>query len=282
VLDPQRLAPHILTTTDFGPHSERAFFHALAIAVAQQAHMTLLHIGPESRKEVPWDQYPGVRETLNQWKLLDKGAERTDVAKALGLSVKKFAMRDEDPYNGTLDYLRKHPTDLLVMATEARHGLARLRQSSVAQAIAYATNSHALLLPAAASNLIDPGSGLRKLRKALFVYDHEPDPRPELPWLSDWLPKFSEGEIEVHLLYVGEENEAPDVVLPDQPGLTWKRVAREGVPLKTITGYASECDADLIVMVNQRTRGLLGRIRGSLNEQVLRRAGKPMLLLPQH
>ena len=38
---------------------------------------------------------------------------------------------------------------------------------------------------------------------------------------------------------------------------------------------------DLVIMGNQRSgRGIAGRIRGSLNEQVLRRAGTPMLLMP--
>ena len=134
--DPVRITPHILTATDFGKQSKRAFYHALAFSVKQQARMTLLHIGPESRKEVPWDKYPGVRDTLVEWKMLAADAERTAVADKLGLSVKKMAMRDENAYNGMVDYIRKHPTDLLIMATEARRGLARLRRSSVAQGVA--------------------------------------------------------------------------------------------------------------------------------------------------
>jgi len=280
VTDIHLLTPHILIATDFGDLSQRAFYHALALAVAQKGRMTLLHIGPEGRKEVPWEQYPGVRETLTEWQMLEENAARGDVSAKLGLSVKKMAMRDEDPYNGMVDYLRKHPTDLLVMATEARRGFARLRRSSVAQGVSYTTHSRALLLPAAANDLIDPKTGQRKLKKVVFVYDHEPDPRPALNWLNDWLPIFSDGAIEADLLYVGEEEDAPEIAIPKNPLVRWQRVARPGPMLDAILEHADDSGADLIAMMNQRSRGLFGRLQGSLDEQVLRRAGKPMLLLP--
>ena len=50
------------------------------------------------------------------------------VSEILNIGVAKMAMRDDDPRQGITDYLRKHPTDLLVMATEGRTGLARLLQ----------------------------------------------------------------------------------------------------------------------------------------------------------
>jgi len=276
-----RITPRILIGTDFSQESRRAFFHALALAVAQQARLTLLHIGPESRQDVPWDHYPGIRETLNRWGMLNEESERGEVQETLGLNVKKMAMRDEDPYNGMLDYLRKHPTDLLIMATEARRGIQRLRRASVAEGVAYASHSHALLLPHASNDLINPDTGQRELHSALFIYDYEPDPRSSLMWLHNWLPEFSEGDIEVRLLYVGEEEDAPEIVLPSTPRVSWSKLTREGPELDTILAYTEEFDPDLIIVGNQRSlRGLGGRIRGSLNEQVLRRAGKPMLLMP--
>lgn len=275
-----RITPHILTATDFSKQSKRAFYHALSIAVAQQARLTLLHIGPESRKEVPWDKYPGVRDTLVEWELLPTEAARTDVSDKLGLGVKKMAMRDEDAYNGMVDYLRKHPTDLLVMATEARRGLSRLKRSSVAQAVAFSTHSRALLLPSGADNLVDRESGGRSLSKAMFVYDHEPDPRPALTWLNSWLPVLGK-QVEIHMLYIGDEDDAPDIALPRHPQLKWTRVAREGQPLQTVLEYADELNAGLIVMMNQRNRGFLARLHGTLSEQVLRRAKRPMLLMPE-
>lgn len=275
-----RITPHILTATDFSDESRRAFYHALSLAVGQQARMTLLHIGPESRKEIPWDKYPGVRDTLAKWQLLEDNAPRNAVSAKLGLGIKKMAMRDEDAYNGLVDYLRKHPTDLLVMSTEARRGWARMKRSSVAQAVAYTTRSRALLLPRGSSDLIDRADGKRQLHKALFVYDHEPDPRPALTWLNSWLPVFGD-QVNIHLLYIGDEEDAPEIALPNHPGLKWTCEARDGKPLSVILDYAAEMDTQLIIMQNQRNRGILSRLRGTLCEQVVRRAKRPILLMPE-
>jgi len=278
--DTQQLTAHILAATDFGKQGERAFHHALRLAVARQAHLTLLHTGPEGRKAVPWERYPGVRDTLLKWQLLGRGALRTDVWEQLGLDVKKMALRDQDTYHGMLDYLRQHPTDLLVMDTGAGRGLARMRRTSLALAVAHSTHSHALLLPETADDLVDPENGRRKLSKAMFVYQHQADPRLALEWLNQWLPMFSEGQVELDLLYLGEENASPDIVLPANPAVKWQRIARSGPALETIVAQAQAGGAELITMINQPARGFTGRLRGGLGDQVLRRVGKPMLLLP--
>ena len=71
----RQITPRITVTTDFSLESERAFFHALAFAVTKQARLTLLHTGSESRNSVPWERFPGVRETLAGWGL--SAARRT-------------------------------------------------------------------------------------------------------------------------------------------------------------------------------------------------------------
>lgn len=280
--DINRISPRILTATDFSTESKNAFYHALSLSVAQRARLTLLHIGPESRKEVPWDKYPGVRDTLVEWKLLTAEAPRSDVNDQLGVGVKKMAMRDEDAYNGLVDYLRKHPSDLLVMATQVRRGLARLGRGSVAGAVAYASHSHALLLPHDAEPLVNNDSGERNLKRALFVYDHEPDPRSAFSWLNEWLPSFSKEKIEVHGLYIGDEDEAPEVVFPKHPQLDWKPVVRQGQRISVIKEYVDEFDPQLIAVMNRSSRGFLKRLRGgSLPEKIMGATQRPMLLMPK-
>ena len=278
--DIHRIAPRILSATDFSAASERAFLHALGLAAGQHARLTLLHIGPESRKEVPWDKYPGVRDTLVKWQMMEADAPRTDVMDQLGMNVKKMAMRDEDPYNGILDYVRKHPTDLLVMATGARSGAARMKRASVAESVSYSSHSHALLLPDDTNDLVDIASGSRLLKNALVIYDHEPDPRNAISWLSNWLPMFAEDTVDAHLLYVGDEETVPEVAIPTLPKVNWKPAVKNGPLRETILAYADEVEAQMIVMMNEPSRGLLGRLRGSLCEQILRQSGRPMLLMP--
>ena len=277
-----RIPPRILSATDFSAQSERAFFHALALAVAQEAHLTLLHIGPEGRNDVPWERYPGVRDTLVAWGMLDADAPRTEVQARLGLEVKKKAMRDEDPFNGMLDYLSKRPTDLLVMATAGQDDQSLLRRESVAESVAQASQRRTLLLPEAAANLVDSATGKGLLHKALFVYDHEPDPRASLPWLNEWLPPLGPDPVELRMLYVGEANQAPELALPGKSTLQWSRVTEDGAPLATILGYVERFAPDLVIMMNQRHTGLMARFRGSLSSQVLRKVQLPMLLMSEH
>jgi nucleotide-binding universal stress UspA family protein len=277
-----RLPPHILSATDFSAQSERAFFHALALTVTRQAHLTLLHIGPESRNQVPWERYPNVRDTLVAWNQLAADASRTDVLTQLGLDVKKKAMRDEDPYNGMLDYLGKRPTDLLVMATAGQDDNSLVRRESIAESVAQTSRRRTLLLPQTAANLVDSATGKGLLRKALFVYDHEPDPRASLPWLNEWLPPLGPEPIELHMLYVGEDSETPELVLPGKSTMRWSRVTEYGPHLATILGYIERFTPDLVIMMNQPKTGLVARFRGSLSSQVLRKAQLPMLLMTEH
>ncbi len=79
----QRIVPRILVPTDFSTASERAFFCALALAVARQARLTMLHTGREGRDAIPWNQFPGIRETLTQWQRLPADAPRTAVAETV-------------------------------------------------------------------------------------------------------------------------------------------------------------------------------------------------------
>lgn len=278
--DTNPLTPKVLSATDFSLESERAFYHALAFAVVRRARMTLLHIGPESRKDVTWDRFPGVRETLVSWGLLDAAAPKTDISAKLGLGIKKMAMRDENPRQGLVDYLRKRPTDLLVMATEGRTGLARLHKSSIAESVYELTHSHTLLLPQACRNLVDADTGQILVRTVLAVIDDKPDPRPALATLLEWLPHFTHEKIEVIVLFNGFDEDMPQVMLPSNERLTWQRVIRLGDPLRVILDCIEEFDIDLVALTTQVQRGIYNRLRGSLVDRLIRRSGRAILALP--
>ena len=93
-----------------------------------------------------------------------------------------MAMRDHDPRQGITDYLRKHPTDLLVMATEGRTGLARLLNPSVAETVSHQTKSHTLMLPKGGRGFVDPQTGKTSLKRVLCALDPKQGPahRPRL------------------------------------------------------------------------------------------------------
>ena len=279
--DSQQITPRILVTTDFSLDSERAFYHALAFALARQARLTLLHTGSESRSSVPWDRFPGVRETLQAWGMLPPEAPRSAVADTFNVSVAKMAMRDDDPRQGITDYLRKHPTDLLVMVTKGRTGLARIFDASVAETVSYLTRSHTLMLPHRGRGLVDPNTGKRELRRVLCVLDPARDPRPALAYLKQWLPAIGDAEIDVHVLQVCQPEDAMEILLPPMPGLAWTQEARPGERVSAIVSTAREMGAQLVVMTTRGPLGLLARMRGSDASRVLQELRLPLLSIPR-
>jgi nucleotide-binding universal stress UspA family protein len=280
VQDSQQITPRILVTTDFTRESERAFHHALAFAVAKQARLTLLHTGSESRRSVPWDRFPGVRETLAGWGLLPADAPRSAVSEVLKLSVAKMAMRDDDPRQGITDYLRRHPTDLLVMATEGRTGLARLFNPSIAETVSDLTNSHTLMLPKQGRGFVDPETGKAELRRVLCALDIQQDPRPALSYLQHWLPALGGSDIEILLLHTCDPEQAPEVALARTPGLRWREEVHNGEPVELIVKAAREMEAELVVMSTHGRLGLLGRLRGSAADKAMRELQLPLLSIP--
>ena len=273
--DAPRIAPKILIPTDFSPDSQRAFFHALAFAVARRAKLTLLHTGSESRESVPWDRFPGVRETLSGWGLLPPDAPQSAVAETLNVDVVKMAVRDDDPRQGITEYLRKNPTDLLVMATQGRTGLIRLRGSSVAETVAYKSNSHALLLPDQGQGFVEAETGRTTLRRVLFALAPGRDPRAALAYFRPWLPGFGGSEAQILVLHSGSSRE----LLIPQDG-RWQVMARESDGIDEIIDKAQEFEPDLIVTSTQGLQGLKARIRGSHIDRLLSELGRPLLSIP--
>lgn len=276
-----QIAPKILVATDFSPESERAFYHALAFAVRNRAWLTLLHTGSESRDAIPWERYPGVRETLAAWGLLPADAPRTAVAETLGMNVNKMAVRDDDPRQGITEYLRKRPTDLLVMATEGRVGLARLFNPSVADTVSHLTRSHTLMLPRQAQGFVDPQTGASSLERVLCVLDPVKDPRPALAYLKQWLPVFGgDREMEVLVLRTADWADAPELLIAPVPGQRWRQETRDGDPVEALVSAAEEMGAGMVAISTRGPGGLIARMRGTRTDQILRRLGMPLLSIP--
>ena len=54
--------------SDFSTASEIAFAHALKIALVAKTRFTVLHVKANPGAE--WQDFPGVRDTLERWKLI--------------------------------------------------------------------------------------------------------------------------------------------------------------------------------------------------------------------
>jgi nucleotide-binding universal stress UspA family protein len=254
----------IFHPTDFSPESQVAFMHALRLALACRAELRIMHI--ESRPgETSWQHFPQVRETLSHWGLLPPGSDREAVAR-LGLRVDKIVATGRNPARSILDYLERHPADLLVIATHQSGGLTGWLGTAIAEP--------------QVEGFVSREGGKVQVRRVLIPVDREPDPALAIDAAADLISALDCGPVSFTLLHVGAEAKRPQVTLRTHPGWTWQSVTREGAVVEQILAVAKEESSDLIAMATQGHKGFLDALRGSTTDRVLRDARAPVLAVP--
>lgn len=275
----QRPAKSILHPTDFSPASESAFAHALAIAVENKAKLTILHVVRDQKEDVPWHEYPAVRETLERWGDLDPGASRRDIAKKLGVTVNKAVGFDTNIVKSIVGFTEINDVDLIVMATNENREQPFWMQTNVSVPVSQKTNLPTLFVPQEVRGCISESDGQASLKQILVPVDHHPDAQPVLERLV-WATRNMGGRTaQVTLLHVGHSS-FPAVVPPETDDLTWSTVTRGGDPATEILGMAEELDADLIAMVTEGQKGFWDAVRGSTVQRILKKAPCPVFTMP--
>jgi len=270
----------VLHPSDFSEASHAAFTHALAIALYRQASFTILHVVPRSQAVDVWADSPPVRKTLERWGLLEEGSPQSAVYENLSIGVAKINVRSTDPLKAILTNLEERPSDLIVLATEGRQGLPRWLKPSVAEGVARRSKTMSLFVPERARGIVSPEDGKISMRRILVPVDHEPDPADAINFATRAALMSHEGGVEIHLLRVGRKPDWPDVQLPELQSIKWDKIHREGDVVEQIVATAAEISADLIVMGTQGAKGILGAMRGSVTEQVLRQSPCCLLAVP--
>ena len=125
----------IFHPTDLSDASKVAFVHALKIALLTKSELNVLHVSP--KEDIPWQQFPALRPTLARWKLIPEGSPESAVGE-LGLSVRKVIASSDDPVDACLDFLARHPTDLVVLSVHQHNGRMRWMERAVGKPIARA------------------------------------------------------------------------------------------------------------------------------------------------
>ena len=116
--------------TDLSPQGTAAFEHALSLALANRCRLDVLHVD-EPGEHPDWADFPQVRQTLERWGVLPRGAPIEAIRETAGIEVRKVGIHDRDPVVGMSRYLEEHPANLIVMASHGRAGIDRLLNSSV-------------------------------------------------------------------------------------------------------------------------------------------------------
>ncbi len=261
--------------TDFSAASAAAFAHALRMALHFKCPLYILHVSTDAEVD-DWSAFPHVRQTLAHWGLMNAQESPAAIAEKLGVKVIKAEMMPMGTVHGILHFLHDHPADLIVLATDGREGLARLRHPSEAEALARAARTATLFVPAKARHFVDPIGGKLHLHRVLIPVDHAPPAGGAVRSILDFVQALAGDAAEARLLHVGDE--APQLahavgrVLPVTPA--------RGDVVEAIAKAADDWSADLIGMPTAGRHGFLDALRGSTTERVLRQAPCPLLAVP--
>ncbi len=268
----------VVHPTDLSPASERAFAHALAIALIRRARFIILHVAADDRPD--WGEFPAVRGTLQRWGLLGSDSPRSALFERFGVRVTKRTISGSSPARAVVDYLDEAPADLLVVATEGRDGAARWLHGSVAEVMARRSKTMTLFVPAHAErSFVSLNDGTLTLNNVLIPVDHTPDASAAVEFARRMAAIGGDGKATISLLHVGAETDMPRVRAEDGARWTFERMRREGEPVAEILAAAELVGADLIVMPTAG-RTVFEVLRGSTTERVLRQARCPLLAVP--
>lgn len=268
----QPLSPirHIFHPTDLSQASASAFHHALAVALAARAKLTIMHVAGGDR--IHRNELPGVRETLVRWGAIRSVDDAPGLAE-LGLSVRKVISQEQDPVQACVDHLSRHPADLVVLSTGQHEGRMRWLERSISEEIRRATLAMTLFLPHGVSGWVDANTGGIELSRIAVTTRNGRDALE--PWyrLSDLLSVFPANRTTADLLHVAEGDSPPDIT----PLAVDLKVV-EGPVVPTIVAQAT--GYQLVVMGTEGPQGLFDALRGTTTEQVLRHARCSLLAVP--
>jgi nucleotide-binding universal stress UspA family protein len=267
----------IFHPSDFSEGSTVAFAHALKIALVPKAPLNILH-GSESG-EGQWADFPGVRQTLEQWQVLPPGSPRSAIP-SLGIDVRKVLTQSDDPVAASLAYLERNPTDLVVLATHQHDGHVWWMAKAVAEPLARQSHLMTLFIPAGVQGFVSPFDGSVSLGRILIPIASDPSPEPAIDAACRAAAALETDPVTFTTLHVGDSNDGSAPVVEQGPQGTWNRVVRSGEPAETILSVAAEQRADLIVMTTKGRHGFLDALRGSTTERVLRHTHCPLLAIP--
>ena len=266
----------IFHPSDFSEGSEIAFAHALRIALVTKAALTMLHVDPGH--DADWSDFPGVRETLCRWRLIAPDSAKSAVTD-LGIAVQKVIATSRSPLRASLDFLDKHPADLIVLAVHQYEGHVRWQHKRVAEPIAHANEAMTLYVPHGVPGFVSRETGAISLRNILVPIASKPRPQPAVAAVARMIRALQLPPGKVRLLHVGPAADVPSVQVPAEPGWDWTVHCLEGEPVEVIGQIAATASSDLIAMATEGPQGFLDALRGSTSARVLRECRCPVLTL---
>jgi nucleotide-binding universal stress UspA family protein len=273
----ERRVDFVLHPTDLSQAAERAFDHALAIAIRNAAQFTLLHAN--GRRETDnWPDFPSVRTKLARWR--SAGTLQGLEDRVRQCSVSKLDAETRNPVVASRKYIERNAVDMIVVATEGRSGLARIIKPSTAEKLARETKLLTLFVPAGGRRFVDGDTGEVSLKRILVPVDRATDPRPAMVRAVNSAALLEDPSLEITLLHVGDGEETSVSDVPDLPYCRWNVEQRRGHPVEQILATADDIAADAIYMSTTWSKAGFGRLEGGVTEGVLAGADCPVVAVP--
>jgi len=268
----------IFHPTDFSAADSAAFAHAVKLTCLVQGELTMMHVDPAIERK-HFEDFPRIRPLLVRWGVLQEGCSKDDVA-ALGIQIKRVRAMADNATGAILQQLTAHPTDLLVLSTHQREGLARLTHQAVAEPVARGTHARTLFVPAGVAGFVSAETGRTNLSRVLIPIAHKPHPQPAIDFSADLASTLGSEKILFELVHLGKEADPPKFTHPERPGWSWNTLVAKGDPVEWILVAGRDFGADLIVMMTEGHTSLFDLLRGSTTERVVRGARCPLLAIP--
>src|SRR5215468_5188185 len=164
----------IVHPTDFSDLSAAAFAHALRIALAARSKLHLLHVSQYDANEAL--AFPHAQRLLAQWGLSHEDDPPWTIASKLGIEVDNIRIKLQEPTQAIVDFLSEHGSDLVVLATHGRDGVAHWLQGSVAEGVFRRSAIPTLFIAPGARGFVDQVSGAVQLKRVLVPVDFSPPP----------------------------------------------------------------------------------------------------------
>jgi len=268
----------IFHPTDFSAADSAAFAHAMKLTCLVQGELTMMHVDPTVGRQ-GFEDFPRIRPLLARWGVLPEGSSKDDFAK-LGVQIKRVRAVSDNTASAILQHLTTHPTELLVLSTHQREGLARLRQPAVAEPVARGTHARTLFVPVGVEGFVSTETGRTNLSRVLIPLAHKPHPQPAIDLAADLASMLGSENVLFEFVHLEKETTPLKFIQPDRPGWSWKTLVAKGDPVEWILAAGADFDVDLIVMMTEGHTGLLDLLRGSTTERVVRGAHCPLLAIP--
>lgn len=267
----------VLHPTDLSEASERAFHHALAIAIRHGAQFTLLHaVGRRSTDN--WVDFPSVRSKLAEWRKAGSTSLLEETIRRSSISKREVQMRD--PVAASMQYIERNAVDLLVLAIDGRGGMARLIRPPRAETLARESRLLTLFIPEGGRGFVAADTGAVTLRRIVVPVGPATDARPAMLYAVQSAALLDNPELEITLLHVDDEGDSETTEAPDLPFCRWNMVRRTGGIVEQILEVTEEIGADAIYMSTTWRKAGFGRVEGNVTERVLADASCPVAVVP--